>query len=551
MAQSEQDKVDGSIEIGQDHPSHGFDQKINASLSGEAASLLRQAAVGPKDVSLLRTHLPRTQDLPLWLVIRRSTDAISFENYRVFMNWVLCQEPPPGMTAQQATQQLGNPPPDFDLLSRRRFLPFNDTDAYRLLKVATEAFLTVNCGVAGQPLNAFTSSPDDIRDAEERTDLSFTQQEIDDDWRKYLIQTNGTDISTLPYLVLIRNVLKNEPLKDEIFLGEYHDRFGTEFPQQCIGILKRKLTNPCLFELIWSYWHEQGMLMQTINAISLRFQNVRHGGWPDPLALMEIDPLRPLNNLLWGYIQDEQHRLTILRRVYEYDHHYGLTLQGKAIPALRPADSRSRFLEAFHNLLYQTALFFREDDDATVLADGFPVLNALKDVHFLLAEGAHNQFGDLPSTARQEMLMVQWLLHRPEFLQFLPTRIMVAYPEPWMDKVDAMKSVQGWTDVSVLHFRNLGVFGEKILLSIRFGNWNSVNDRNQASLWARFWRTEIQGYIHAYRAATGVDLTAELTSDQRLELRYIQPALLLQRRLVDMRRQREYLPQQRRLQLPR
>src|SRR5262249_32769755 len=125
------------------------------------------------------------------------------------------------------------------------------------------------------------------------------------------------------------------------------------------------------------------------------------------------------------------------------------------------------------------------------------------------------------------------------------------YPEPWMDKVDAMKSVQGWTDVSVLHFRNLGVFGEKILLSIRFGNWNSVNDRNQASLWARFWRTEIQGYIHAYRAATGVDLTAELTSDQRLELRYIQPALLLQRRLVDMRRQREYLPQQRRLQLPR
>ena len=31
---------------------------------------------------------------------------------------------------------------------------------------------------------------------------------------------------------------------------------------------------------------------------------------PDPLANLEIDPLRPLNNLLWGYMQDEQHRLT-------------------------------------------------------------------------------------------------------------------------------------------------------------------------------------------------------------------------------------------------
>ena len=51
--------------------------------------------------------------------------------------------------------------------------------------------------------------------------------------------------------------------------------------------------------------------------------------------------------------------------------------------------------------------------------------------------------------------MQQWLLARPEFREFLPTRIMVAYPEPWMDRVDAMKRLQGWTDTSVLHFRNL------------------------------------------------------------------------------------------------
>ena len=39
-----------------------------------------------------------------------------------------------------------------------------------------------------------------------------------------------------------------------------------------------------------------------------------------------------------------------------------------------------------------------------------------------------------------------------------------------MDRVDAMKKLQGWTDTSVLHFRNLGVFGEQILLSIRYGS---------------------------------------------------------------------------------
>ena len=50
-------------------------------------------------------------------------------------------------------------------------------------------------------------------------------------------------------------------------------------------------------------------------------------------------------------------------------------------------------------------VFYKEDDDTTVIADGFPLLNALRETHLLLAEGAHNQFGDLPSTARAEMLM--------------------------------------------------------------------------------------------------------------------------------------------------
>jgi hypothetical protein len=248
---------------------------------------------------------------------------------------------------------------------------------------------------------------------------------------------------------------------------------------------------------------------------------------------MEIDPLRPLNNLFWGYIQDEQHRLSVVRRNYEYDHHYGLRLDGKAVQSLRAADTRSKFLEAFHTLLRQCIAFYRQDDDTTVKADAFPVLNALKEVHLILSQGAHNQFGDLPSTARIEMLMQQWLLARPEFREFLPTRIMVAYPEPWMDRVDAMKKIQGWTDTSVLHFRNLGAFGEQILLSIRWGHWSDVQEPVQALNWARHFRPQIQGYIHAYRSVTGVDLAAE-TVDSGVDVTL--PSTLLRKRLAAQQR---------------
>jgi hypothetical protein len=287
-----------------------------------------------------------------------------------------------------------------------------------------------------------------------------------------------------------------------------------------------------MLELIWSYWLEQGMLVQTQNAISRRFQNVRGPAERDPLAMMEFDPLRPLNNLFWGYVQDEQHRLSLVRRAYEYDHHYGLALEGKAVPEMRTADSRSRFLDAFHNLLYLTAVFFKQDDDTTVKADGFPVLNALKDVHMLLSEGAHNQYGDLPSTARVEMMMQQWLLARPEFREVLPSRVMVAYPEPWMERVDAMKRLQGWNETSVMHFHKLATYGEQLLLSIRFGNWSKVDVSPNAAVWARFWRSQIQAYIHAYNTVTGVNLTAEVTQPQQLELRSAQPSTLMRQRLL-------------------
>lgn len=105
--------------------------------------------------------------------------------------------------------------------------------------------------------------------------------------------------------------------------------------------------------------------------------------------------------------------------------------------------------------------------------------------------------------------MMQWVLARPEMREFLNGRTMVAYAEQWMDPVDTSRELQGWTDTSITHFRDLAVFGEKILLAVRFGAWSKVTQPQQAANWARYFRAEIQGYLHAYRA-TGVDVSKDM-----------------------------------------
>ena len=89
------------------------------------------------------------------------------------------------------------------------------------------------------------------------------------------------------------------------------------------------------------------------------------------------------------------------------------------------------------------------------------------------------------------MLMQQWILARSEMREFLGGRPMVPYPEAWMDRVDAMKKLQNWTDVSVIHFGDLARFGEQLLLSIRYGNWSDLHDSTFAANWARDFRAEV------------------------------------------------------------
>lgn len=468
---------------------------------GSAGSTERpaQPISGVVGVNLRRSATHRTGDQPLWVAIRNRTRAISFSGaggatgYKNFIDRVLCKGEEVVPAQPRLTREISE-------LGTH----VHGVAAYELLKTATEVFLLLECGVFIKNDTLFDEDEEAAR-LGETVSLGEISQRL----------TNYLGQNRLPY---IERVVRTA-FPGITRVGGVH----------CEGVLTSRVDGPCLLELIWSYFHEEGMLVQTINAVSRRFQNMRGPGDRDPLAHVEIDPLRPLNNLLWGYIQDEWNRLTVKRRAYEYDHHYGLTMYGKAVPSMRPADSRSKFLEGFHNLLHVCSIFFKEDNDTTVIADGYPLLNALKEVHLLLAQGAHNQFGDLPWTSRVEMLIQEWLLSRQEMRDFLQSRAMVPYKEEWMPQVDTMKTMQGWTDVTVTHFRDLGVYGEQILLSIRYGDWIDVNDEDAAKNWARYWRAEIQGYLHAYRAATGVDLTNPDTVDSTM------PAVLLQKRLASQR----------------
>lgn len=461
-------------------------EESGAVLSLETKILVAEADVqmvgGRMSVRLERTATPPTLDEAFWVAIRNRTEAISWEPYRKFVDRVM-------RGGYDFHTNLGNEALDHELPRVRNAR--HGVQAYELLKVATQVFLLLQCGV---------------RIGKDRARRFVSFDSVSSRLDEYLGPS-----AQLPYIKRVIETafpwLKRDGVSCDCVLTAAHE--------------------PCLIELIKEYFLEEGMLMQTMNAITMRFQNVHAPGERDPLANFEIDPLRPLGNILWGRTQD-LHLLPVKRRAYEYMHQYGLALYGKATTSMRPADSRSKFLEAFHNLLYLCSVFFKEDNDTTVIADGYPLLNALKEVHLVLAQGAHNQFGDLPWTARAETLVQQWIMAQPEIREFLQSRAMVPYTEAWMPQVDTMKTLQGWSDVTVSHFRDLGEYGERIVLSVRFGDWIADLNEDHAKHWARFFRADIQAYLHAYRAVTGVDLTNPDTVDATLPAVHLQKRLSLQ-----------------------
>jgi hypothetical protein len=519
----------------------------------------------PIKVTMNEARRIETSDQLLWILIRNRT--LDFNRYKSYMDSVMCEDGVNGSNKPNALQKT--------VFANR--LPFHNSTSYSLLKYATEYYLMQECGLVPNnlyendgdinwdKLNSILLNARNLQDEFNRT--ARTEIDLSAIRNEYLEQLNGEGGYALPYFNLIRQKLSEVPLKEphelpDILLAlninnpqfEFNRNIeirlkepaGFYIPESCYGILKSKLIGPCMIELIWSYWHEEGGLVQTMNAISRRFQNIRGNIGKDPLANFNLDPLRPLNNLLWTYVEDERNRLSLSRRNLEYQYEYGLSLIGKAVPQLGVAEHRTNFIRAFHNLLKACIDFYNQANFTTVIPDAFPLLNHLREVHLILAEGAHNQYGDLPWTSRIEMLVQQWLLSRTEMREFLGGRIMVPYTEAWMDKVDTMKTLQDWNVPNITHFHDLGVFGEQLLLSIRFGSWNSTTSigAQNAANWAHYWRNEVQRYVHAYNAVTGIDLGADLT-DARVQVttgedRFLPPAVLIQQQATLQKNRQQY-----------
>lgn len=468
----------------------------NATGNFTAENLLAEIEVAEPDtgevpdqkVALVSAPPPPSQDAVLWTFIDAITNQLRFEEFDEFLRQ--------------------------HLRGRGERSDWYGTAAYATLREAGERFVQR----AADPLAYYRKSGDH----------EISRATVQGGVRRSYVSSEGSDLAQ-PFLQpgssFGNSARPSEtgaaetPSASAAAVGEgervaFFGPDATRFP----------LPNVPFVELLWNYWMEEAHLVQTLNHIVARFQNRRVGSGRDPLARFDLNPLLPLRNLIWGFAEDEATRLTVRRRAAEYEYQYGLRLIGRAVPPPSLAvERRVQFLESFHGLLNASFGFFKERDDKTVDADAFPLLSSLREVHLGLSHGAHNQFADLPLTARGEMLVMQWLLAQPEMREFLGGPTMVPYEEAWMDRVDTMKQLQGWPDPSVTHFFDLAYGGERICLSVRHGRWNeSARTREDAANWAINWRNDIQRYMHAYRAVTGVDLTVGIDATM--------PSLLIARR---------------------
>lgn len=447
--------------------------KLAETLQSAAAGIAEFAHDGAAKVTKEESEIQK-----LYEQIVQASDAISYRNVVAMLE---NRELPGdgGMSPQAALDEIKH--------------PAYGMDTYRHLRRATQF------AVCGQLLGAETSRNQSVKDAQRAYEAKL--KELEGAHGVYLNKLKETGVLVPYYEIISTRVLGDafEPAWD---------------------VARR----PLGIELLWSYWMEEGLLTQTVNAVCMRFQNrrVRPGPGPDPLFRFDLSPLAPVSNLIWSYVEAEPHRTSVRRRFHAYNEAYGVSPHG-GVPVMTTVNPRKAFLAAFHNLLYRCADFYEETDNRMIRPDGFPVLNALREVHLILGEGNHNQLGELTVASRVEMLIQQYILARSAVARFLGGPPMTPYPEPWMDRVDTMRGLLGLAGPSILHFHDLAESGERILLAVRNGPW-SPGTSAAAKVFATLLREDVQRYMHAYQAVTGVDLTIRPSAEM--------PSTLIRRRFA-------------------
>ena len=346
--------------------------------------------------------------------------------------------------------------------------------AYDVLKTATELYMMAECGLlpdetlmtqieklgtdaGAAPARRASAADRELKKlrAMEGNVQGRNKNDVGKLKSSYLSKLSRT-IEVVPYYQLIIERLEDRPLKPDFVTDGAWD----------YGILRDAATRPPMIELIWSYWHEEGMLRADDGRDARAVPEHEDPGGHDPLAEVRHRSAASAEQPLWGWIQDESDRLTVPRRAYEYDHEYGCRCWAARCRPMRPRRRRSQ-VPARRSTTCSSVreVFYKQDDDTTVIADGFPVLNALQG-------GAHAaRRGSAQPVRRPAMGRARRDADRavdagapgdarvPRRADHGRLRGAVDGPgRP--DEADAAVD-----DITITHFRDLGVFGEQILLS--------------------------------------------------------------------------------------
>ncbi len=427
--------------------------------------------------------VPDSPYMRLWTKIQETSDMLSYGRYKEFVDELLCKGNDFTIDGNTVTvAEIGDFKAALNKLAAGDRTDAVGDRAFDVLRYATEAFL-----------------------------LKYAQLDL---------SVAGTDLpgaeANNPFYTTLREIGDSDFCKDAESANNRRRFF-------CV-------------ELIWSYFHEVAGLVQSWKAICLRYQNRRSRTLRDPLVALETHPLRPLSSLIWGYIRAERELLTPQRRNLEYQYAYGIGLWGGAVSGEEPVVQRSKFIATFNSLINVVTRYYRDEQDLNVVADGFPVLQALRELRGQLVDGMHNQYGQLPWQAKVEMLMLKWLMSRQEVKTFLPSKPITLSGEPWMESVDAMRRLQGWGDTPSRVFARVADIAERLLLSVRFGPWGSqdagLDNEANAKSWADSFRDDVREYVHIYRVITaGVDLSAHGVIDATPPSVYLQRQLALSQRV--------------------
>src|SRR5205809_3508426 len=170
---------------------------------------LGQTSAREVTVSMKRALDVATPDQLLWVVIRNRTNAISFNNYKKFIDRVMCGNIKGLKETSDKEEQLEA----LEVAIRSKTLDhFHGLDGYLLLKKATEVFLMQECGIRVREPFAASEETSRLGHA-----ISGDVKEVNAALRKeYLVKLSaelGNDPKILHYLEIIVQNLSDLPLK--------------------------------------------------------------------------------------------------------------------------------------------------------------------------------------------------------------------------------------------------------------------------------------------------------------------------------------------------